>query len=109
MEIFTLQYLIQFAVLIFALSFHEMAHAWAANRLGDPTARDKGRLTLNPIVHVDPFMTIIFPLMLRLAGSPKPPPPGMCSVTTVSGGSMRLILGSTVSPFEVSTAPVAPA
>ncbi len=70
MEIFTLANLIQFAVLIFALSFHEMAHAWAADRLGDPTARDKGRLTLNPIVHVDPIMTIIFPLMLRLAGSP---------------------------------------
>ncbi len=63
-------YAIQFAVLLFALSFHEMAHAWAANRLGDPTARDQGRLTLNPIVHIDPIMTIVFPAVLILVNSP---------------------------------------
>lgn len=61
---------IQIGILLFALSFHEMAHAWAANKLGDPTARDLGRLSLNPIVHIDPFMTIIFPAFLILAGSP---------------------------------------
>ena len=61
---------IQVGILLFALSFHEMAHAWAAHRLGDPTARDEGRLTLNPIVHIDPFMTIVFPAFLILAGSP---------------------------------------
>ena len=55
---------------MFALSFHEMAHAWAANKLGDPTARDEGRLTMNPIVHIDPFMTIVFPAFLILVGSP---------------------------------------
>jgi Zn-dependent protease len=61
---------IQIAVLLFALSFHEMAHAWAANKLGDPTARLEGRLTLNPIVHIDPFMTILFPALLIVMGSP---------------------------------------
>ncbi len=61
---------IQVGVLLFALSFHEMAHAWAAYKLGDPTARDEGRLTLNPIVHIDPVMTIVFPAFLILAGSP---------------------------------------
>lgn len=61
---------IQIAVLLFALSFHEMAHAWAANKLGDPTARDEGRLTMNPIVHIDPIMTIAFPAMLIFLGSP---------------------------------------
>lgn len=61
---------IQVGILLFALSFHEMAHAWAAHKLGDPTARDEGRLTLNPIAHIDPFMTIIFPAFLILAGSP---------------------------------------
>lgn len=61
---------IQLGILLFALSFHEMAHAWAAYRLGDPTARDQGRLTLNPIVHIDPIMTIVFPAFLILAGSP---------------------------------------
>ncbi len=61
---------IQIAVLLFALSFHEMAHAWAAYRLGDSTAKDMGRLTMNPIVHIDPVMTILFPGMLILLGSP---------------------------------------
>lgn len=56
--------------LLFALSFHEMAHAWAAYRLGDPTAKDLGRLTINPIPHIDPFMTLLFPAMLIAAGSP---------------------------------------
>ena len=61
---------LQLGVLLFALSFHEMAHAWAAYRLGDTTAKDEGRLTMNPIVHVDPIMTVLFPAILILAGSP---------------------------------------
>ena len=61
---------LQIGVLLFALSFHEMAHAWAAYRLGDTTAKDEGRLTMNPIVHVDPIMTVLFPAMLILVGSP---------------------------------------
>lgn len=62
--------LIQIVVLLFALSFHEMAHAWAAFKLGDSTAKDQGRLTMNPIVHIDPFMTIIFPAILIFLRSP---------------------------------------
>ena len=61
---------IQIGVLLFALSFHEMAHAWAANKLGDSTAKDQGRLTMNPIVHIDPIMTIVFPAILIWVGSP---------------------------------------
>ncbi|SVA08622.1 uncharacterized protein METZ01_LOCUS61476 [marine metagenome] len=61
---------LQIGVLLFALSFHEMAHAWAAYRLGDTTAKDEGRLTMNPIVHVDPIMTVLFPAILILVGSP---------------------------------------
>jgi len=52
--------------LIFAIVFHEVAHGWVANKLGDPTARDMGRLTLNPIPHIDLIGTIIMPLMLFL-------------------------------------------
>jgi Zn-dependent protease len=52
--------------LIFAIVFHEVAHGWVANRLGDPTARDLGRLTLNPIPHIDLIGTIIMPLVLFL-------------------------------------------
>jgi Zn-dependent protease len=60
----------QVAVLLFALSFHEAAHAWSAYRLGDPTAKDLGRITLNPLAHIDPFMTILFPALLIMAGLP---------------------------------------
>lgn len=60
----------QIVAFMFALSFHEAAHAWAANRLGDPTAKDLGRITMNPIAHIDPFMTILFPAMLIMAGFP---------------------------------------
>jgi Zn-dependent protease len=55
--------IIQFIVLLLSLSIHESAHAWTADALGDPTARYLGRVSLNPIVHADPFGTILFPLM----------------------------------------------
>ena len=56
--------------LIIAIVFHEVAHGWTARALGDPTAAQLGRLSLNPIKHVDPFGTIILPGMLKLAGLP---------------------------------------
>jgi Zn-dependent protease len=59
-----------FAVLLFALTVHESAHAWVADRLGDPTARRLGRVSLNPAVHADMFGTIIFPLAAILTGLP---------------------------------------
>lgn len=59
---------LQFVVFFFSLSFHEMAHAWAADRLGDSTARLQGRLSLNPMVHLDLFGTIILPLMAVFTG-----------------------------------------
>ena len=62
--------LIQIVVLIASLSVHEAAHAWAANRLGDPTARHLGRLSLNPAVHVDPIGTLLFPLIAMLTNLP---------------------------------------
>ena len=46
-------------VLVFALVFHEFSHAWVANKLGDPTARYSGRLTLNPLAHLDPFGSLM--------------------------------------------------
>lgn len=60
----------QVIVLLFAICVHESAHAWMANRLGDPTAKMLGRVSLNPIVHIDPFGTIIFPLILIVLGFP---------------------------------------
>lgn len=55
--------------LIFAVTVHEAAHGWVANRLGDPTARDLGRITFNPLPHIDPIGTLLVPmLMLTLTG-----------------------------------------
>lgn len=51
-------------VLIFSIIIHEYGHAWMANRLGDSTAKDLGRLTLNPIPHIDLFGSIILPFFL---------------------------------------------
>jgi len=56
----------EFAVLLFSLSLHEAAHAWMANRLGDPTARMLGRITLNPVKHIDLWGTIILPAIMLL-------------------------------------------
>ena len=62
--------LILMAVLVASLSVHEAAHAWAANQLGDPTARRLGRLSLNPAVHVDLVGTVLFPLVAITTGLP---------------------------------------
>ena len=56
--------------LILAIVFHEVAHGWAALALGDPTAKERNRLSLNPIRHVDPIGTIILPGVLKLIGAP---------------------------------------
>ena len=54
----------EFVLLIFSLSVHECAHAWTASRLGDHTARLQGRVTLNPVSHVDPIGTLLFPALI---------------------------------------------
>jgi len=64
------QIFIAFIVLLFSLTVHEMAHAWTADRLGDPTARLLGRVSLNPMVHADLVGTIIFPLLAMVSGVP---------------------------------------
>ena len=61
---------ISFIVLLFSLTIHEMAHAFTADRLGDPTARLLGRISLNPMVHADPIGTILFPLIALVTGAP---------------------------------------
>ena len=76
------QVFIAFVVLLFSLTVHESAHAWTADRLGDPTARLLGRVSLNPAVHVDPIGTIVFPLLAMISGVPligwaKPVPVGI--------------------------------
>jgi Zn-dependent protease len=60
----------QLIAFLFAISVHESAHAWMANRCGDPTARMLGRITLNPVMHIDPIGTIVMPLIALVTGFP---------------------------------------
>ena len=62
--------LIGFAIVIVSLTIHEAAHAWTADKLGDPTARLLGRVSLNPIVHIDPIGTVLLPLISAYSGLP---------------------------------------
>ena len=62
--------IIWFVVFLFSLSFHESAHAWTSERFGDDTGRLQGRITLNPIAHIDPIGTIVFPLFALLTSVP---------------------------------------
>lgn len=64
------RFVIQIVTLLFAVTLHEVAHGWVAFRLGDPTAKWAGRLTLNPIKHLDPMGSIVLPLMLIVFKSP---------------------------------------
>lgn len=70
MTLQTVNILFQLIVFLFAISIHESAHAWMANRCGDPTARILGRVTLNPIKHIDPVGTILLPLIAIFAHFP---------------------------------------
>ena len=70
---------IQLAVILFSISFHESAHAWTALQFGDTTARDQGRISLNPLRHIDPVGSILVPLLLYIFsglifGAAKPTP-----------------------------------
>ncbi len=69
-EFSLIQKIIIWAVpVVFAITVHEVAHGWVANKLGDPTARILGRLTLNPVKHIDPVGTIVVPLILLYVGN----------------------------------------
>ena len=62
--------LIQLVCFIPAIVIHEVSHGFVAHKLGDPTAKSAGRLSLNPLKHIDPFGTVILPIILAIAGGP---------------------------------------
>lgn len=64
------QILISLFVVLFAITIHEASHGWAAYKMGDPTAYAMGRITLNPIAHIDPIGTILLPVILVVMGAP---------------------------------------
>ena len=65
-----MELIIRLVALYLAIVFHEVAHGYASYQLGDPTAKDAKRLTLNPLAHIDPFGSILLPLILVMTNSP---------------------------------------
>jgi Zn-dependent protease len=66
---------ITFPIILVSMSIHELMHALASDKLGDDTARSMGRISLNPLKHIDPILTIALPLLLALSGGCIPWPP----------------------------------
>lgn len=64
------QILILLGVILVSMTLHEAMHAFMSYWLGDDTAKQEGRLTLNPLAHIDPFMTVLLPVLLLLSGGP---------------------------------------
>ena len=62
--------IVTIVILILSVVLHEVAHGYAANWLGDPTARLAGRLSANPLLHIDPVGSVLIPVMLHISGSP---------------------------------------
>jgi len=62
-------YFFEIIVLIFSIVIHEFSHGWMANYLGDPTAKYQGRLTLNPLPHIDPLGSVLVPFLMFLSGT----------------------------------------
>lgn len=120
-DIDLVQVFIAFSVLLFSLTVHEMAHAWTADRLGDPTARRLGRVSLNPLVHADPIGTVLFPLIalitrVPLIGWAKPVPvsirhlshPRRDFVLVAAAGPVSNLVIAFVASAVLAVMPVAP-
>lgn len=100
---------IQILALMIAITVHEFMHGWTSNYLGDPTPKRSGRLTLNPIAHIDPFGTILLPLLLVLAGIPpigwaKPVPINPNNYNNPRLGSALTGIAGPMSNFLLATA-----
>lgn len=95
-------------VLFFSIVIHEIAHGSVALRLGDPTAKNAGRLTLNPIKHIDFFGTIILPLMLIISRSPfvigwaKPVPVNPFNLRDQKWGSLKVSIAGPATNFLIA-------
>jgi len=116
-----LEILYQIIAFVFAICVHESAHAWTANQCGDPTARMLGRISLNPIKHVDPIGTVLVPLIGMISGIgfigwAKPTPVNPLNLrhpvrddilTSVAGPASNILLGilAVVGLFVVSRVP----
>lgn len=100
--------LVLIPALVIAIVFHEVAHGYAARLLGDPTASDRGRLTLNPIAHVDPVGTLLVPGALALMGGPvfgwaKPVPVNKWRLNNPRFGMMAVAAAGPASNLVLAT------
>ena len=95
-------------VLIIAVVIHELAHGWVAFQCGDNTAKYQGRLTLNPIRHLDPIGSVLLPIMLVLSGSPflfgwaKPVPVNMASLRDPMNDMVKVALAGPLSNITLA-------
>ncbi len=95
-------------ILLFSVIIHELAHGFVANSLGDPTAKYQGRLTLNPLPHLDPFGSIILPLVLFISGSPvmvgwaKPVPVNPYNFKDQRWGSLKVSLAGPLTNIAIA-------
>ncbi len=94
--------------LVIAVVLHELAHGYAAYRLGDPTAYQAGRLTLNPLKHLDPIGSVLLPVMLKLTGSPfifgyaKPVPVNFTRLRNQSTGVLVVSVAGVATNFALA-------
>ncbi len=106
--------LITFVILIFSAIVHEVSHGLMAEHLGDDTAREEGRITLNPIPHIDPFGSILLPLVLLSIGSPiifgaaKPVPVNFNNLRDPKRGMALVSLAGPLSNFVLALVMVVP-
>jgi len=105
---------IQLSVILFAISFHESAHAYAALRFGDTTARDLGRISLNPIRHLDPFGSVVLPALMYILsagrmifGAAKPTPVNLANTTNPRLANLVVSAAGPVSNFFLASLAVA--
>jgi len=95
-------------VLLFSVIIHELAHGYVAYSLGDPTAKYAGRLTLNPLKHLDPFGSVILPLLLFIAGSPflfgwaKPVPVNPYNFSDKKYGEIKVSIAGPASNLAIA-------
>ncbi|HEX3319324.1 MAG TPA: site-2 protease family protein [Terriglobales bacterium] len=99
--------LFQLIAFLFAISIHESAHAWTAWRCGDPTAMMLGRITLNPIKHIDPVGTVLMPLIAAITGIPllgwaKPTPVNPRNFRNLVWDDIKTSVAGPVSNFLVA-------